>query len=127
MASLDDILTTQKNGVLSINGLGQLFRGYIGTVTSVTVAASTLIVVGSGRLVNFSITVVGTTNGFIHNSLTVAGATAANALCAVPMPSATADHPYPGIGVFPVNAVFDKGLVIVPGTGQKLNVTYSLI
>lgn len=126
MASLDDILTTHKNVVVALNSLGKIAQAYTGTVTSLTVAASTVIIVGSGRLVNFSITVVGTTNGFIHNTTTVALATAANALCAVPMPSATADHPYPGIGVFPVNAVFDKGLVIVPGTGQKLNVTYSL-
>jgi hypothetical protein len=126
MASLDDILTTQKNGVVAISTIGQIFQRYIGVLTSQTVTTSTLIFAGSGRLVNFSIVVKGSTNGKIHNSATVAGITAANALCAVPAPSTTGDAPYAGIGVYPANLIFTNGLVIVPGTGQSVNVTYSI-
>jgi hypothetical protein len=125
MASLDDILTTQKNGVVAICTMGQIFQHYVGILTSQTVTASTLIFAGSGRLVNFSIVVKGSTNGMIYNSATVAGAAAANALCAVPAPSTTGDAPYAGIGVYPANLIFLNGLVIVPGTGQSINVTYS--
>lgn len=49
MASLDDILTTQKNGVVGINGLTQAFLRYIGTITSVSLSADTVIVAGGGQ------------------------------------------------------------------------------
>ncbi|RLT34611.1 MAG: hypothetical protein DWI59_06210 [Chloroflexi bacterium] len=126
MASLDDILSTQKNGVVSINQIGQIFQRYIGTLTSGAVAADTLVVIGKGRLVNFSITVAGSTDGMIHNASRIAGASASNAMVAIPKPGASADSPHPGVGVFPVNAVFDSGLVIIIGAGQQVSVTYSL-
>ena len=43
MASLDDILTTQKNGVVAINALNNITLGAAGTVTSVTVTAPTVV------------------------------------------------------------------------------------
>lgn len=119
MASLDDILTTQKNGVVGINGLTQAFLRYIGTNTSVSLDAATVIVTGAGRLVNMSIVDGGSSDGFIYNAssydplnppvdkfkLAVVGSTT---------------------GVFTLNLVFTSGLVFVPGTGQLVNFTYSL-
>jgi len=116
MASLDDILTTQKNGVVAINGLTQTLQKGQGTVTSSTVSTDTLVVTGKGYLVNFSVVASGTANGTISNSQTVAGVASTNALCAVPQT----------IGVYSANLVFTTGLVIKPGTGQQINVTYSL-
>jgi hypothetical protein len=114
-ASLDDILTAQKNGVVAINNLSQgTFRG-LGTQTSVTVTAATVIYVGKGYLVNFSVVVAGSSAGTISNTGATGTVAAANALCAIP---AT-------VGIIKVGQAFSTGLVVTPGTGQSVNVTYS--
>lgn len=116
MASLDDMLTTHKNGVVAINNLHQGNTRSEGTNTSSTVTASTLIISGKGRLVNFSVVVPGSTVGAIYNSLSVSGVTAPNQLVSVPNVN----------GVYVCGQIFTNGLVIIPGTGQSINVTYSL-
>jgi hypothetical protein len=114
-ASLDDIFTVQKNGVVAINNLSQGTLRGLGTQTSVTVTTATLIYVGAGYLVNFSVVVAGSTAGTISNTGAVATVAAANALCAIP---AT-------VGVVKTGQIFSTGLVVTPGTGQSVNVTYS--
>lgn len=85
------------------------------TSTVITAAAgATLIYAGSGTLVNFVVTVAGSAAGTINNSATVAGAASGNVLCATP---AT-------VGVVAVGSQFTNGLVVSPGTGQSVNVTY---
>lgn len=116
MASLDDILTTQKNGVVGINGLTQAFLRYIGTNTSLSVATTTVVVVGAGRIVNVSIVDGGSAEGFIYNATSSAALIDSQKLAAI---GTTA-------GVTVLNLVFTAGLVIVPGTGQLINVTYSI-
>lgn len=116
MASLDDVVTVQKNGVIGVNGLNQALRRAQGSNTSSTVTAQTLVISGKGFLVNFSVVVAGTTAGTINNAATTALASAANALCSTPTT----------IGVYPCGIVFTNGLVITPGTGQSINITYSL-
>jgi hypothetical protein len=115
MASLGDILTTQKNGVVAINNIFQALSTLNPTVTSATVTSSTLIIAGSGRLISFSVVVAGSANGLIYNAGTPSGGAAANALVATPTT----------VGVYAANMVFTNGLVIAPGTGQSINITYS--
>jgi hypothetical protein len=117
VATLDDILTTQKNGVVAINNINQTSAYLGGRITSATVTASTLIFTGAGRLVNYSITVKGSAAGIIYNAPTTAAAAAANALVAT---TATQE-----VGVYSAGLHFSNGLVVVPGTGQSINVTYS--
>jgi len=116
MASLDDVITVQKNAVIGVNGLNQTIRRAQGSNTSLTVTAQTLVVTGKGYLVAFSVTVAGSANGTINNAQTTALAAAGNALCATPTT----------VGVYACGLVFTDGLVISPGTGQSVNVTYSL-
>ena len=115
-ASLDDILTTQKNGVVAINLYSNtLLRGQ-GASTSTTVTASTLVVTGRGYIVNYSVVVAGSAEGGLYNASSTGAVAASNQLCATQKV----------LGVYPVGQVFTNGLVIVPGTGQSINVTYSL-
>jgi hypothetical protein len=116
MASLDDIATIQKNGVLAVNAANQTLTRYFGTNTSQTYAANAVVYTGAGRLVNVSVTAAGTTVGAIHNCSSVAAATAANKLAVVNNT----------VGVIELNLLFNTGLVIVTGTGQQFNVTYSV-
>lgn len=113
-ASLDDILTAQKNGVVAINNLAQNTIRAIGTQTSLTVTATTLIFTGSGYIVNFSVVVAGTANGTIYDANNTSP-TAPDALCVTPTT----------VGIYSAGQVFTNGLVVVPGTGQSINVTYS--
>lgn len=116
MASLDDIATIQKNGVLAVNTVNQTLTRYFGTNTSQTYAASAVVSTNPGRLVNVSITLAGSSSGAIHNCTTVAAATAANKLAVVGNT----------LGVVNLNLLFNTGLVIITGTGQQFNVTYSV-
>lgn len=116
MASLDDILTAQKNGVVAINGVSQTNLRSMGTVTSQTVQGNTVIFAGKGYLVNFSVVVAGTTEGTIYNAGSIAAVDPANALCTTTTT----------LGIYKCGQVFTNGLVVEPGAGQSINVTYSV-
>lgn len=115
-ASLDDLLTTAKNIVTAINGLTQSHQRSLGSVTTASVAVDTLVATGVGRLVNVCVVDGGSGDGAIYNINNVSGGTAANTMFTVPQTE----------GVYPLGQVFNSGLVISPGTGQKINVTYYL-
>ena len=114
MATLDDLLSAQKNGVVAINGVLQSNLRGQGSATSATVTADTLVIVGRGYLVAYTVTVAGTTAGGVHNANSVANATAGNQLVVVPTT----------VGYTKVGHVFSNGLVIKVGSGQSINVTY---
>ena len=114
MASLDDILTTQKNAVVAVNGIQQSNLRGQGNATSQTVSADTLVISGNGYLVAYTVLVAGSTAGGIYNSNATATAVLANQLVVVP---AT-------VGYNKVGHAFTNGLVIKVGTGQSVNVTY---
>lgn len=116
-ASLNDILSAIKNITQAINNLGQTLLKYQGNLTSATLSGSAVLVVaGAGRLVSASVTVGGSANGTINNSATVGGAGAGNVLASIP----------DVIGIYPLGQQFTYGLVVTPGSGQSLNVTYYL-
>lgn len=115
MASPDDLLTTQKNGVIAINALNETWLRSQGKATSLTISADTLITAVRGYLVNVSVVVAGTTPGEIYNAATSAGAIASNLLAIAPNTA----------GVYPLGIVFSSGIYIKIGTGQELNITYS--
>jgi hypothetical protein len=114
MATLDDILSAQKNGVIAINNVATLNRRNQGNATSLTVTGNTLVVTGAGYLCRYAVVVAGSGAGTINDANTVANASSSNALCAT---IAT-------VGVYEVGAVFNSGLVIKPGSGQSINITY---
>jgi hypothetical protein len=117
MSSLSDILTALKNGVIGINNVAQNTRIASTTSSTVPAATTTLIYQGSGRLFNYSVVVAGSTAGAIYDSATTGGIAASNQIIGTTAALAA--------GVYPTNQVFKNGLVVVTGTGQSMNVTYS--
>lgn len=115
--SLDDIFTTAQNIVTQITAMSTTWRRVAGTITSNTVddTADVLVVVGTGRLVNISIIDGGSGDGLIYNTSAISMLPDAGRLAVVRQT----------IGVFPINVLYTAGLVISPGTGQILNITYS--
>lgn len=72
MATLDDILTTQKNGVVALNNLAQSTAFQTGRLAgqyrSLTVTTRTEITRGSGILIAYTVVVAGAA-GFIYDSI----------------------------------------------------------
>ena len=131
MASLDDILTTQKNGVVAINGLRNVLQiisdnvatSAFPTDTSPTVAASTtqLIVTGKGRVYGISIPVHGgSAQAYIYDSATVGGISAANCIYAS-LPSNAGTF----LSYELLTLTYSKGLVIKTDAGVNCCVTYT--
>jgi hypothetical protein len=123
-ASLDDILTTQKNGVIAINGLNQTLRTISNNPTnsSNTVVATTAsVVVGKGILFSISIPATSGSNQIlIYDSATVGGIAASNLIYGSLPANAANFVPYRDVRIH-----YEHGLVIVAGTGMSCVVSYT--
>lgn len=136
-ASLDDILTTQKNGVVAINGLNAILKDIATQLAEIaintalatpsfmspTVAASTtqLIVAGSGRLFAVSIpTHSGASQIRVYDSATTGGVAATN-LIFQSLPSNTAGWQT----YYTVNLAYTNGLVISTDASTTCAVSYT--
>lgn len=121
MASLDDIVTVQKNGVIAVNALVQsldafktIYESFVGNSSFVGVSSDSLIVVGAGRLVTVSV-ITAAAGGKIYDTSSVSSAADANAIFSIPN----------AIGVTAVNFPFVNGLVIKPAAGSVISISYS--
>ena len=90
-----------------------------GKVLDITAATQVLVVSpdqarGQARVQRVIVTTAGSTVGSVNDSATIAGATEANQIAAIP------NVVGPILIDFPILA----GLVITPGEGQVVNVTY---
>lgn len=113
MSSLSDILTAAKNIAIAINGASQIYLKVQGNSRSDTLTSTALVSSGQGRLATISVTVAGSANGMIYDSNAVASLTGAIAV----IPNS--------LGITLVNMPYDNGLVVVPGTGMTVNISYS--
>jgi len=123
MASLDDILSTQKNGVIALNTIAnfdKLRTAYYGTVNTKEIgsAATVTKVVKStyGWLATISVITAGSTTGFIYDTNS-ASLTTGNRIYAIPSTL--------GIGIYQIQIPFATGLTIITGTGSIVSLTYT--
>lgn len=106
MATLDDILTTQKNGVVAINNLSQALNSFYtsydylsGKTTSGSITSTTAQTVahGSGRFVSYITAATGgATAGLVYDSVSYATTSASGT-------GTTATVGYAGVNAFKVN------------------------
>lgn len=101
------VAATQNLARAYVNGAGKL--------TSAPITSSTLVFAGAGTLVSITSLVAGTTTGYVYDSATTGGASSSNYIS----PAGNM------LGVLPCGHNFNNGLVVIPGTGQTLAVTYS--
>jgi len=118
MASLDDILTTQKNGVQAINAYVNALNLHAGTNNTKEISAATTQVIKttSGWLATISVIVKGTTIGYIYdtnNSNTLTG----NRIYAIPTSL--------DVGTYQIQVPFSSGLTIVTGTTSVVSIGYT--
>lgn len=111
-----DFLTTAKNLVTAVNQLGQTYLSVMGNKRSAIIAptVATLVTAGTGRIVNVSVMGASiTTIGTIYDCSTIS--TLTNPIGTIKM---SAD-------VYNWNIPFVNGLVVVPGAGMTVVVSYS--
>jgi hypothetical protein len=113
MASLSDILTTAKNLVTSVNQLGRTYLSVNGVARSSTLTATTLVANGQGRLASISVVVAGSSNCVVYDSNNASSLTSSLAAVAN------------AVGVTVINMPYNNGLVVVPGTGMTVVISYS--
>lgn len=114
--SLDDILTTQKNGVIGINGVADTMYNLEGYRNSREISGSPVIIqTGDSWVARISIIEAGSTTGLIYDSPSVALAGTGNRLYVI-------DNQ---VGIQTVMLPANQGIVVEPGTGMVLCVSFS--
>ena len=115
MASPDDFLTAQKNGVQGINALNHTTQNLAGTINTYEISAATYFATPIGWVAKVSVIVAGTTTGTIYDANSVATAVTGVRLAVIPNT----------VGIYTINMPVNKGIVITPGTGMIVAVSYS--
>ena len=113
MATLDDILTTQKNGVFGINSIATSNYFLAGKASAPALAVTTLVRSGAGWVAKVSVTVAGSSSAIIYDS---------NATTTLTAPIAVVAN---AVGIVSINLPVNNGIVFVPGTGMTATVSYS--
>jgi len=112
MASLDDILSTQKNGVIGINSYVTAINTHAGFYNSKEVSTASVIKSSSGWLATVSVIVAGSTQGYLYDATSAASG---SRIYAIPNT----------LGVYQIQVPFATGLYFSPGTGSIIAVGYS--
>jgi hypothetical protein len=115
-ANIDDVITTLKDLVTAYNTLSQTTLAINGVYTTPPLTTATLVKGTSGRVVTLSIIDPGSGDGKVFDINTVAGAAAGNQIAVIESAGAL---------IQTLNLPFLKGLVIEPGTGMTVAVSYS--
>ena len=82
---------------------------------ALNITANTVVKAANGFVVTVSVIATSSTAGSIHDAATVAAAATANQLAVIP---AT-------VGVYTLNFPTSSGIVIKPGSGQTIAVSYT--
>ena len=114
-ASTSDILTAIKNIVIALNNATQTYLNVNGASTTEAITTATVLKQSSGRVSSVVVITPGSSTGAIYDSS--ATATTTNPVWTIPE-TATAE-PYV------VNMPCDAGILVVPGTGQSVTVSWS--
>lgn len=111
--SLSDILTAAKNIVTALNNQAQTTISINGLQTVSNISAATLVKSSGGRVCSVSVIVAGSASGTIYDVNNVLGTS--NPVFKIPTT----------VGVTFVNMPTTNGIVVAPGSGQTVSVSYS--
>lgn len=113
MVSLADLLTATKNIVTSISSASQAYLQVNGAQNLTGITTLTAVSTAAGRFAVVSVIVAGSTTGTVYDS---------NSTTILTRPLFTIPNT---LGVFFVNMPTTLGLVVSPGTGMTVSVSYS--
>jgi len=86
-----------------------------GTQNTLNITSGTLVKASGGFVATVSVLVAGSATGAVYDVATVGGAAAANEIAVIPNT----------VGTYAINFKTTKGIVVVPGTGQTLAISWS--
>lgn len=113
MTSLSDILTSSKNIATALNQLGQTFLETQGIKMYSDISIPTVVQTGQGRIAKLVVVEPGSAVGTVYDAAATNATT--NKLFEIPTTAGIIDI------FLPVN----NGIVIIPGTGQTVAISYS--
>ncbi len=99
-----------------MGNVGPLAPAWAGSESVLNITAATLITVGRAMVGSVSILVAGSAAGTVNDAASTAAANAANAI--IPLPTTVSSDTK--------SWVVKNGIVVVPGTGQTIAITFSL-
>lgn len=99
---------------LQLDAVGTLLTGE-GASTHLNVTAATVIKAAAGRACRVSVVVAGSTTGAIYDHATTSGVAAANQIYTI----------NDVIGSYQIDIPCAVGIVVVPGTGMTVAISYS--
>jgi hypothetical protein len=111
--SLSDLLTAIKNVVTALNNASQTYLNINGLQNNANITSATVVKSSSGRLAMISVIAGGSSNGTIYDATSTASTS--TPIFTIP------DTP----GVFFANLPVTNGIVVVPGSGQVVTISYS--
>lgn len=111
--NLTDLLTAAKDIVTGINSLAQNYLNVQGAATLTNITTLKQARGGAGRLCTVSVTTAGSAAGVIYDSPN--SSTTSNPVYTIPMT----------VGVYVVNLPMNFGILVAPGTGQAVTVSFS--
>lgn len=114
-ASISDVLTAIKNLVIAVSTVGQNYLNVQGIANLTAITEPSVVKSQAGRICEISVIVAGSATGFIYDATSLSDTT--KPLYVIPM--AVGTEPYV------VNLPASFGIVVVPGTGQTVTVSYS--
>ena len=94
---------------------GQTIAGISGTSSKFNITVATVVKAGPGRIIRVSVLVAGSGTGTVNDCLTTGAAATANEIAVIPET----------VGPLLLEWPCFTGIVVVPGTGQTLAVSYS--
>jgi hypothetical protein len=112
-ASLSDLLTAVKNLVTAVNTLQQSYVQVNGQSSLEAISAPTVVKSSAGRVAAISVTTAGSSTGMVYDSNQVAVKTAP--LYVIPE----------AVGLYVVNLATNSGILVIPGSGQVLAISWS--
>ena len=113
MASLSDILTTAQNIATAINNAARTYVAVQGVRSAKNISTDTLVSLGAGRVATVSVVTAGSTEGAIYDANSTTSPV--DAIYTIPNT----------LGVIFLNMPVASGVVVSPGTGQVVAVSYS--
>jgi hypothetical protein len=112
-ASLSDLRTAAKNIALLLGTLATDYLNVNGQINAAGIVAPLVVKTSAGRLASVSVLVAGSATGLIYDGANLSATS--RPLYVIPMT----------VGVFVVNMPASFGLLVTPGSGQTVTVSYS--
>jgi hypothetical protein len=111
--SLSDILSAIKNLVQGVNALTATYLNVEGQSIAAALVAATVVKPAPGRVARVSVIIAGSAEGGIYDGASLTAGT--KPIYVIPMT----------VGVFDVMLPCDYGILVSPGTGQMVSVSWS--